>query len=188
MGLVTGGTSGKRKICIDLEIWSGAQTSVSKVAVMALCDHLQPGMLKESMRASSFSSNREEHSSGPACSCIYAWSALLLVPSAHFIIHAYSTVATGNATLSACTTLHFINTSAGWSYTPVTPKFHNLPPNGNTAPGQCPEPSSVSSHCGFGKLNFHRANELVTRSGLELHQLDHDEALHARDRESLCRA
>lgn len=48
-----------------------------------------------------------------------------------------------------------------------------------------PEPSSVSSHCGFGTLNFHKANKLVTRSGLELHQLDHDEALHARDRESL---
>lgn len=48
-----------------------------------------------------------------------------------------------------------------------------------------PEPLSVSSHCGPGKLNFHRANELVTRSGLELHHLDHDEALHARNRESL---
>lgn len=47
-----------------------------------------------------------------ACSCIYAWSGLLLVPSAHFIIHAYCTVATGNATISASTTLtHFISKS-----------------------------------------------------------------------------
>lgn len=53
-----------------------------------------------------------KNSPSPACSCIYAWSALPLVPSAHFIIHTYSTVATGNATISASTTLlHFIRMS-----------------------------------------------------------------------------
>lgn len=70
-----------------------------------------PPVLEEFQRACglpSFSSRTLTHpqtnSPSPACSCIYAWSALPLVPSAHFIIHTYCTVATGNATISASTT------------------------------------------------------------------------------------
>lgn len=61
---------------------------------------------------SSHTLTQSKNSPNPACSCIYAWSALPLVPSAHFIIHTYSTVATGNATISASTALlHFISMS-----------------------------------------------------------------------------
>lgn len=70
-----------------------------------------PPVLEEFKRACgllSFSSHTLTHpqtnSPSPACSCIYAWSALPLVPSAHFIIHTYCTVATGNTTISASTT------------------------------------------------------------------------------------
>lgn len=151
---------------------------------MALCDYLQPGMLKESMRASS--SHRETltrpslllhlcmigTTAGPKCSfhnsCILYcsnWKCYSLAPL-FFIL---STRQLAEVTLQ----LH-------QNFTISTQMETQLQDNVCKNPQQ-----SVSSHCGFGKLNLHRANELVTRSGLELHQLDHDEALHARDQESL---
>lgn len=150
---------------------------------------------------SSHTLTQSKNSPSPACSCIYAWSALPLVPSAHFIIHTYSTVATGNTTISASTALlHFISMSdrsvlrsgysklphhlkwtCTYSYRAIFRKVTKL-----TSPLQFYH--KQEQVCFFTrmkrKVNLHRANKPVTRSGSQLRQSDHQ--YHPDGRKRIC--
>lgn len=82
------------------------------------CGSASSPTLRECVGRRSALTHSARNSPSPACSCIYSWPALVLLPSAHFIIHTYSTVATGNATISASAALlHFTGTGPSYART-----------------------------------------------------------------------
>lgn len=123
-----------------------------------------PLQLWESVWAAAQPSHSARNSPSPACSCIYSWPALVLLPSAHFIIHTYSTVATGNATISASVALlHF--TGIGPSYA----QTRTNKPGGTGLNVSCIHWIYATCPCGEGPLGRSQKEEAKLARWLDKH-------------------
>lgn len=98
--------------------WSSKKKLAMAKISRSRCGSASSPTLRECVGRRSALTHSARNSPSPACSCIYSWPALVLLPSAHFIIHTYSTVATGNATISASAALlHFTGTGPSYART-----------------------------------------------------------------------
>lgn len=123
-----------------------------------------PLQLWESVWAAAKPSHSARNSPSPACSCIYSWPALVLLPSAHFIIHTYSTVATGNATISASVALlHFTGTGPSFARTRTNK------PGGTGLNVSCIHWIYTTCPCGEGPIGRSQKEEAKLARWLDKH-------------------